>query len=455
MPLQLPQLDDRLYGDLVAEARRRIPVLDPDWTNHNPSDPGITLVELFAYLTEMLLYRLDRVTGENQRKFLKLLNGPDWQPGPVLADDIRATVVAVRALERAVTAADFERLALVDFNAWLAAMRRLEGEGGSLDEWWRISGGDAGDAAQRPSAVPDVARAQCVPVRDLERGTAAERTAAAPAHVSVIVLPADAAPQPSQLLRNALWAYLDPKRSLTTRHHVVGPLHAPIAAEIVAATVSGAVGSAVAGRIMDRIQAFLDGLQGGPDGHGWPFGRDVYVSELHQVLEAVEGVDFVTDLMLFSACPGGLARCEPGTPVWHEEGELVGMALAPHQLPLAQLQAASIVLVPAANMVRVDLNVALVSAAGAALVKRQARAIVRRFFHPLYDGPGPGDGSATELQVSQLQARLAAIAGVSAAVVVLAADAAHALPQAGPTTGLRLQPGQVVNSQVRVAVTTP
>ncbi|HEX6267913.1 MAG TPA: hypothetical protein VFZ81_13585, partial [Burkholderiales bacterium] len=81
MPLQLPNLDDRRYADLVAEARRLIPVHDPSWTNHNPSDPGITLLELFAYLSEMLLYRLDRVTAEHQRKFLKLLNGPDWTPG--------------------------------------------------------------------------------------------------------------------------------------------------------------------------------------------------------------------------------------------------------------------------------------------------------------------------------------------------------------------------------------
>src|SRR6266568_9250719 len=101
MPLQLPNLDDRRYTDLVTEARRLIPVYDPHWTNHNPSDPGITLLELFAYLTEALLYRLDHVTAENQRKFLKLLNGPseflkllnlpDWTPSADLTADIRAT----------------------------------------------------------------------------------------------------------------------------------------------------------------------------------------------------------------------------------------------------------------------------------------------------------------------------------------------------------------------------
>jgi hypothetical protein len=79
MPLQLPNLDDRRYADLVEEARSLIPTHAPEWTNHNPSDPGITLIELFAYLTEMLIYRLNRVTDENKKKFLKLLKGSEWK----------------------------------------------------------------------------------------------------------------------------------------------------------------------------------------------------------------------------------------------------------------------------------------------------------------------------------------------------------------------------------------
>src|SRR5262245_52949448 len=73
MPLAEPNLDDRNYTDLVAEALSMLPRYAPKWTNHNPSDPGITLIELLAYFTEILLYRLNRITRENKIKFLGLL----------------------------------------------------------------------------------------------------------------------------------------------------------------------------------------------------------------------------------------------------------------------------------------------------------------------------------------------------------------------------------------------
>ncbi len=73
MPLVPPQLDDRTFDDLFAEARARIPRYTPEWTNHNESDPGITLLQLFAWLTETLLYRVNQVPELNYVKFLQLL----------------------------------------------------------------------------------------------------------------------------------------------------------------------------------------------------------------------------------------------------------------------------------------------------------------------------------------------------------------------------------------------
>jgi hypothetical protein len=76
MPVTLPQIDDRRYDDLLGEAIARIPVHTPEWTNFNHSDPGVTLIEVFAFLTESLLYRANQIPERNRKRFLQLLRVP-------------------------------------------------------------------------------------------------------------------------------------------------------------------------------------------------------------------------------------------------------------------------------------------------------------------------------------------------------------------------------------------
>lgn len=68
-----PKLDDRTFHDIVEEAISMIPRYAPEWTNHNPSDPGITLIELAAWMTDLLIYRLNQVPDKNYVAFLNLL----------------------------------------------------------------------------------------------------------------------------------------------------------------------------------------------------------------------------------------------------------------------------------------------------------------------------------------------------------------------------------------------
>jgi len=81
MPLQdqLPVIDDRTYQELVDEARSRIPRYTPEWTDQNDSDLGITMVQLFAWLTEMQIYRMSKVPRLNYIKFLELV-GIELEP---------------------------------------------------------------------------------------------------------------------------------------------------------------------------------------------------------------------------------------------------------------------------------------------------------------------------------------------------------------------------------------
>ena len=76
MPLPSPILDDRTFAQLAAELKSRIPVYNPEWTDHNESDPGITLLELFAWQAESLLYRFNQVPEATYLEFLRLLQIP-------------------------------------------------------------------------------------------------------------------------------------------------------------------------------------------------------------------------------------------------------------------------------------------------------------------------------------------------------------------------------------------
>jgi predicted phage baseplate assembly protein len=73
MALPDTNLDDRKFQDIVDQAKRMIPQYTPEWTDHNVSDPGVALIELFAWMTDLLLYRVNQVPDKMHTKFLELM----------------------------------------------------------------------------------------------------------------------------------------------------------------------------------------------------------------------------------------------------------------------------------------------------------------------------------------------------------------------------------------------
>ena len=260
MPLQLENLDDRTYKDLVEEALSMIPNYAPNWTNHNPSDPGITLIEMFAYLTEMMIYRLNRISDDNVRTFLKLLNGSELKPSEqkTLTEEIRDTVLKIRRPNRAVTNEDFETLAL------------------------------AADA--------HIARTRCVPKRNLESDNLLASTMEKPGHISIVIVPEsdESSPKPDSELIQRVKGHLEPRRLLTTRVHVVGPRYFTLGLQLTLHLKADALESATKTTAVNALKTFLHPLSGGQDGTGWPFGRNVNVSEIYEILDNQAGVDYVT-----------------------------------------------------------------------------------------------------------------------------------------------------------------
>ena len=83
MTLPAPHLDDRSFQDLVDEAKRLVQRRCPEWTDHNVADPGVTLIETFAFMVDQLIYRLNRVPDLHYVKFLELLG--EWLRPPAAA----------------------------------------------------------------------------------------------------------------------------------------------------------------------------------------------------------------------------------------------------------------------------------------------------------------------------------------------------------------------------------
>lgn len=86
MALEPPNLDDRHFQDIVDEMKRMIPRFTPEWTNHNVADPGVALIELFAWMAEMVLYRVNQVPDRLYTEFLNLVGVEPFGPSVARAD---------------------------------------------------------------------------------------------------------------------------------------------------------------------------------------------------------------------------------------------------------------------------------------------------------------------------------------------------------------------------------
>lgn len=498
MPLPIPNLDDRTYDNLVKTLRNQIPGFSKKWTDHNISDPGITILELLCWLAEMIIYRLNRITERNVTNFLKLVLDPavpvtaevtlsvspqateieiplgtKFATAPALSPvepeaeqivfetfqpvTIHAAIVGspplvsppevqkVSFLTRNVSEVDNEKLGysngtpdqlfsfehtpvlideehtatepdaynpnpkitvagepwtfvrdFLDLDPATAAeakcfmiekitnkVRFGDGIRGKIPpsgakivcERYQIIRGNEVKIGRNtlkeilnpiPYLDPDdieaisneqaeggfyiypfeqaqttglqyqkeryravteedfeflateifnksqvsklrqdrVARAKAVPKRNL---TASKPHEEREGEISIIIVPypinhADTKPEPSEALKDKVWRLLDKRRLITTRHHVVGPVYVSVSIEVKVARKPNTLAATIWDSVEKKIREFSDPLKGGPDGKGWPFGRDVYKSELFKLIEDIEGIDHVKSI-IFDGVP--------------------------------------------------------------------------------------------------------------------------------------------------------
>jgi len=260
MPLSVPNLDDRTYDQLAAEARSLLPQYFPAWTDHNPSDPGITLLELFAFLMETVIYQLNRILERSLEHFAALA-GVKRSPGEKIGEMLRRATEEVDARFRAVTREDFELLAKEALPGEMARARAVV----TLEE--------------NPGVYPGEQTLQVILVPDA---------------------PLDPAPKPGKEQCEKVFQFLRQRCLITTRIQAREPEYTPVRIGIVAVREPGGrlAAEGVEDAVRERVLRFLNPVRGGTRGEGWEFGRPVYRSELYQVIEGCPGVDHVQTLLL-------------------------------------------------------------------------------------------------------------------------------------------------------------
>lgn len=272
MPFQLPDLATKTYKDILDEMIVSIPKYTDRWTNYNPSDPGITILELLSWIGETTLYRIDRMPEESYVNFLRLVAGaagadevesllkdPDVDRShrklleflKEIENGTRKTIPEIKAEAldflssryRAVTEDDFRELAIeaTDSGIFEAKVKRA--------------------IVYRS---PDEEKVEIVIVADRQ----------------------DKYKELIESVRN----YLNPRALIGTIIEVKEPAYTGVAINIKIVCQPYARIDKVKENVRLRVSDHLDPFIGGPLKKGWPYGRLLTIYEIVQIVEKTDGV---------------------------------------------------------------------------------------------------------------------------------------------------------------------
>jgi hypothetical protein len=272
MPIKLPDLDNKTFDDLLGEMKASIPTFTKEWTNFNPSDPGITILELLSWICETMIYRSNIIPEESYLNFARLVAGTE-------------------------RVCDVNDLAHQQFLDYLDSIEK----GGKVD------------VHKMKAEVQNFlnSRYRAVTLEDfeelaLEASDEIERVFVFQKNEKVWIIFATQSPGEKDLsIIKAVREHLIPRKLIGTAIRVREAKYTPTKLLVDISCESYSDVSVTEDRVRANITNFLDAIKGGPDGDGWPFGRDIMVYELYHLIEKTEGVDHVVKIADLS---GGVER---------------------------------------------------------------------------------------------------------------------------------------------------
>lgn len=274
MPIQLPNLDTKTYQEISDEMIASIPKYTDRWTNHNPSDPGIAILELLSWIAETAFYRINRIPDDSYIEFLRLVAGASGADDvehllkvPYLDKSHKKILKFLKKIEegnkkstaeikaaavqflmshyRAVTEDDFRQLAIE------ATANEMEGHHAKVKRTivYKSSGEE---------------KVEIIIVSDSEGS-----------YNDLITLVKD---------------YLHPRKLIGTKIEVKQPVYTDVSIDIKVVCHHYAIPKKVEENIKDRILKHLDPFVGGDEETGWPYKRPLTVYEIDQIVEETDGV---------------------------------------------------------------------------------------------------------------------------------------------------------------------
>jgi len=290
MALKLPNLDDKTFEILVKESFEVLNRSSREWTNNNPSDPGMMIVEMFAHLLEIDVFELNRINNRTYREFLSLLGvNLDRNVEYPSDEEVRAGITEVlRKIEykRAVSEEDILQIAL--------------------------------ETAEKENLF---ARAYCFPDRDFTRFELYEEIAECvkEGHLLVLFIPDNHTALldvqegcnrytpavrsqerylPSRHMILKVKRELCVRRLATSRIHVHPVRFTEFQIKVVFVPESGATEYTVKKNIENNIYNFYCPVWGSEEGEGYRPGRFFKRSETVELVENSKGVDYLTSIQI-------------------------------------------------------------------------------------------------------------------------------------------------------------
>jgi hypothetical protein len=265
MPLQLPDLDNRSYDSLLQEMTAAIPKYTKEWTNLNPSEPGMMLLELLVWVVKTLEYRANLVPAEADLNFLNLVSGTRdvWQ------NDIED---------------DPDHLALFEY---IGKVQNGIGQGTNpglpdmQDQVLKFL-----NSKFHMVTEEDFKEVICGHFFDIKR---VEVLTQAKDEIDIIIIP------DSKVSLSDVTDYIRPRLLLGTIFEVKPAQYQDLYLQLKVSYEDYVLADkqAVNDELAGKISGYLDSISGGPDNTGWPYGRTLRVYDLFYVADQVKDVNII------------------------------------------------------------------------------------------------------------------------------------------------------------------